>query len=119
MNWNQLTSTSQIDQIKKSSFDNPVLIFKHSTRCSISAMAENRLERSWVSSEIPTMELFHLDLIQYRDVSNYIADAFDVPHESPQVLIVFEGNCIYHNSHMGVSYHEIKRVFDGLTALSK
>lgn len=115
MNWNSLTATDQIDQIKTSSLNNPALIFKHSTRCSVSSMAENRLERSWNAEEIPSMDIYHLDLIQHRDISNYIAETFDVPHESPQVLIISDGQCIYHNSHMGIAYHEIKRVFDSLT----
>lgn len=114
MNWNQLTAKAQIDEIKASSSDQASLIFKHSTRCSVSAMAENRLERSWNADEIPTLDIYHLDLIQHRDVSDYIAHTFDVPHESPQVLIISDGKCIYHNSHMGIAYHEIKRVFDSL-----
>lgn len=115
MNWNHLTSQEQIDQIKASSSEKPALIFKHSTRCSVSSMAENRLERSWNPEEISGMNIYHLDLIQHRDISNYIASTFDVPHESPQVLIIADGACIYHNSHMGIAYHEIKRVFDSLT----
>ena len=115
MNWIALTSTDQIDQIKFSSSSQPILIFKHSTRCSISAMAENRLERAWVDEEIPSMETYHLDLIQHRNVSDYIASTFSIPHESPQVLIISDGQCIYHNSHMGIAYHEVKRIFDSLT----
>ncbi|SMD33803.1 bacillithiol system protein YtxJ [Reichenbachiella faecimaris] len=117
MNWNHLTAKDQIDQIKASSADKPVLIFKHSTRCSISAMAENRLERAWNTEEIPSMTIYHLDLIQHRDLSDEIAISFSVPHESPQVLIISDGVCVYHNSHMGIAYHEIKRVFDGLVTV--
>lgn len=116
MNWNHLTAKDQIDQIKISSANHPILIFKHSTRCSISAMAENRLERAWVAEEIPSMQLFHLDLIQFREISDHIVHSFNVAHESPQVLIISDGACIYHNSHMGISYHEVKRVFESLTA---
>ncbi|MEO9968125.1 MAG: bacillithiol system redox-active protein YtxJ [Reichenbachiella sp.] len=116
MNWNHLTSKDQIDQIKTGSANKPALIFKHSTRCSISAMAENRLERSWVEQEISSMDVYHLDLIRHRGLSDHIAQVFNIPHESPQVLIIFDGACIYHNSHMGIAYHEIKRVFESLTA---
>lgn len=116
MNWNHLTAKDQIDQIKLSSADKPVLLFKHSTRCSVSDMAENRLERAWNDEEMASLDIYHLDLIQHREVSDYIATAFDVPHESPQVLIISDGKCIYHNSHMGIAYHEIKRVFESLTA---
>lgn len=117
MNWNQLTAKDQIDQIKVDSAIKPVLIFKHSTRCSVSAMAENRLERSWNAEEVPNLDIYHLDLIQHRDISDYIATTFHVPHESPQVLIITDGKCIYHNSHMGIAYHEIKRVFDSLVTV--
>lgn len=117
MNWNHLTATDQIDQIKQESANKPILLFKHSTRCSISGMAENRLERAWDEEEIPTMDIYHLDLIRHRDISDYIASTFNVPHESPQVLIISDGHCIYHNSHMGIAYHEIKRVFESLTAV--
>lgn len=114
MNWKQLITPQQIEDIKLASQDRPILVFKHSTRCSISSMAENRLNRSWNDSEVANMECYHLDLIQHRDLSNLIALAFDVAHESPQILIISDGQCIYHNSHMGIAYHEIKRVYDGL-----
>jgi bacillithiol system protein YtxJ len=114
MNWNQLNTNDQIADIITASETHPILIFKHSTRCSISSMAESRLNRSWKPSEVSSMELYHLDLISYRDLSNEIATTFKVPHESPQILIISEGKCIYNNSHMGISFHEIKRVFDGL-----
>ena len=114
MNWKQLDTPQQIEEIKAASQNHPILIFKHSTRCSISSMAENRLNRAWNDSEIPTMELYHLDLIQYRGLSNQLAESFGVAHESPQILIIADGKCIYHNSHMGIAYHEVKRIYDGL-----
>ena len=115
MNWNKLNQIDQIDQIKASSKEQPVLIFKHSTRCSVSSMAENRLERAWNADEVPSISLFHLDLIQHRDISQALATTFDVAHESPQVLIIFNGTCVYHDSHMGISYQEIKKTVEGLS----
>ncbi len=112
MNWIELNQTNQLEQIKSESFNHPVLIFKHSTRCSISSMALNRLERSWNPQELEGLKIYYLDLIQYRPISNQVAEDFEVDHESPQVLIISDGKCAYHNSHMGISYHEVKRIFE-------
>jgi len=104
MNWIPLTELDQLDQIKKQSFDSPQVIFKHSTRCSISSMALNRLERETAPS---TADFYYLDLIKYRSISNAIAEQFDVYHESPQILVIKNGECIYDESHQGISMFEI------------
>ncbi|RYY50435.1 MAG: bacillithiol system redox-active protein YtxJ [Chitinophagaceae bacterium] len=104
MNWNSLTNVSQLEDIKQASFEVPQIIFKHSTRCSISSMAKNRLDRS----ESPSgMQFYYLDLIAHRDVSNKIAEDFSVEHESPQVLLIRNGKCVYDESHSGISMDEI------------
>jgi len=104
MNWIQLTDESQLDEIREKSRQQPVVIFKHSTRCSISAMAKNRLERE----QSPEGTLFYfLDLIRYRSISNKIAEIFQVHHESPQVLLIRDGECIYDESHNGINMDEI------------
>jgi len=104
MNWIPLTDNEKVSAIKEQSFNEPQLIFKHSTRCSISSMAKNRLDRS----EQPKGISFHyLDLINYRSISNNIAEVFDVAHESPQVLLIKNGECVYDESHSGISMDEI------------
>lgn len=104
MNWIHLTEITAIDQIIKDSFDKPQVIFKHSTRCSISSMALNRLERE----DAPDNTTFYyLDLIKHRDISNAIADKFNVYHESPQILIIKNGECVYDESHQGINMSEI------------
>jgi bacillithiol system protein YtxJ len=104
MNWISLTDMAQLDSINKNSFDTPQVIFKHSTRCSISSMALNRLERE----EAPAnTDFYYLDLIKYRDISNAIADQFNVYHESPQILVIKNGECIYDESHQGINMNEI------------
>lgn len=108
MNWNQLSSKATLEEIKSESFSHPVVIYKHSTRCSISSMALNRLERSWNPEEMEGTAIYFLDLIAHRDISNEIVQMFDVQHESPQVLLISSGKCVYHASHMGISYRELK-----------
>lgn len=107
MNWNKLEHISQIEQIKAESINQPVIIFKHSTRCSISAMVWDRLKRNWKSEDNKRLTPYYLDLIKYRDLSNFIAKEFGVYHESPQVIIVKDGQATYDISHMGINYQEI------------
>lgn len=108
MNWNRLDSIEIIDKIIEESKDKPVVIFKHSTSCSISSMALNRLERSWNESEMSEVKAYYLDLISYKDISNAVADRFEVMHQSPQVLLIKDGECVYDDSHMGISYQNLK-----------
>lgn len=104
MNWIALTTIEQIDTIKNQSTKVPQVIFKHSTSCSISRAAKNRLERA----EAPPDIVFHyLDLLAYRDVSNKVAEIFNVHHESPQVLLIKDSICVYDESHMGIQMDEI------------
>ncbi len=107
MNWKKLNSQQILEDIKKASFDQPVLLFKHSTRCSVSSMALNRLERAWKDAEMASVEPYYLDLIANRDISNKIAADFGVEHQSPQVLLIQNGECVFDASHMNISYNAI------------
>jgi bacillithiol system protein YtxJ len=113
MNWNKLDSIEIVDKIIEESKEKPVVIFKHSTSCSISAMALNRLERSWNENEMTEVKPYYLDLISYRNVSNAVAEKFGIMHQSPQVLLIKDGKSVYDDSHMGISYQNLK---SGVTA---
>jgi bacillithiol system protein YtxJ len=106
-NWKKLEDLAEIERIKKESEERTVLIFKHSTRCSISAMAWDRLKRNWKALDNEKISPYFLDLIRYREISNKLAKDFDVEHESPQVIIIKNGKSTYDNSHMGIDYNEI------------
>jgi len=107
MDWLSLTSEEQLNEIKSNS-SRPSVIFKHSTRCSISATALSRLERSWNKQEVDGIDFYFLDLLNHRPVSSKVEDIFGVQHQSPQVLVIQNGACIYNASHLGISYNEIK-----------
>jgi len=109
MEWQELKEEQQLDQIKDLSTGEPVVIFKHSTRCSISSTALNRLERSWKPEEVKGIKPYYLDLLSFRNISDKIEDEFNVRHESPQLLIIKNGSCVYHASHLGINYEEIKK----------
>lgn len=93
MKWEMLTSIQQFDDLLES--ENLFAIFKHSTRCSISSMAKNRLEKEW-KFDFP---IYYLDLLQHRDVSNYIASVSKIEHQSPQLIVFQSGETIYNASH--------------------
>ena len=104
MDWISLTSSAQLADIIEKSKHQPQLIFKHSTRCSISSMAKNRLERTTPPENI---DFYYLDLISYRELSTKIAEDFDVFHESPQVILIKNGECSYDVSHSGINMDDI------------
>lgn len=108
MNWIPLTDSSQLTEINLRS-DSPsvraVLVFKHSTRCSISSMALSRLESRWIDDAgIPA---YFLDLLSFRPLSNEIASMYAIEHQSPQVLLIRNGRCIYTASHSDIRAQDI------------
>ena len=105
MQWNPIIDSKQIEAIKAASFTKPQLILKHSTTCSTSKIALPRLERADTPNNIA---FYYLDLLNYRNISKEIAEGFDVSHESPQVLLIKNGNCVYDESHGGIQMEEIE-----------
>lgn len=104
MNWIELNTQAQLQQIVDA--EGYSVIFKHSTRCSVSSMAKRRFEQDW--EDIPEgTPVYYLDLISYRDISNAIATTFNIHHESPQLLLIKEGECIYESSHSEISVEEL------------
>ncbi|MCU0354647.1 MAG: bacillithiol system redox-active protein YtxJ [Cytophagales bacterium] len=107
MNWIHLTDEKQLQEIEEISHRQPVVVFKHSTRCSISGTALGRLERNWNTTEIRP---YYLDLLAYRPLSGQVAQAFGIEHQSPQLLLIRDGKCIYHASHWDINYAELMKV---------
>ena len=105
MDWTVLSDENELDEIIKRSESKPQVIFKHSIRCTISSVAKGRLERSRVP---PGADFNYLDLINYRNISNKIAQVFDIHHESPQILVIKKGICTYDESHMGINMGDIE-----------
>ena len=104
MNWKEFTNEDGLEAIKNKSNEKVQVIFKHSTRCSISTMAKSRLERA---TEPDGIDFNYLDLIAHRNISAKIADEFNVEHASPQVLIIKNGECIYDESHNAIRMDDI------------
>lgn len=104
MHWIHLTDEEQLKNIVNKSQERSQVIFKHSTRCSISSLALQRLQKAKQPEDI---DFYFLDLIAYRSLSNKVADIFKVEHESPQILLIRNGECIYDESHTGITMNGI------------
>ena len=107
MNWIDLKSEEDLNKLVEESYQDNigVAIFKHSTRCSISSVAKNRVSTFWdFNEELP---IYYLDLITYRALSSLIAEKFNVQHESPQLLVIKNDECIYNASHLSISVKEL------------
>lgn len=107
MEWNDLTDLKQLDTIIDESENTPVVIFKHSTRCSISRMALKNFEREY-AIEIEHAKPYFLDLLEHRDISNEIALRFEVVHQSPQLILIKNGKAVYTTSHSDIDAVELK-----------
>jgi bacillithiol system protein YtxJ len=99
--WKKLESLSQLDEVIAQSHATPQIIFKHSTRCIISKMVLSQFEENMAA--IPEQaNLLFLDLLNHRDISNTIAMQLGVHHESPQVVVIKNGQAVFHESHHSI-----------------
>lgn len=105
--WRQLTDLGQLNEIVDLSNEKTVLIFKHSIRCSISRFALKQFENEFDLEEKITP--YFLDLLNHRDVSNEIANRFDVFHQSPQILLIKNGKAIFSTSHSDIDAKFLER----------
>lgn len=109
--WRQLTDLGQLNEIIAESADKPVIIFKHSTRCSVSRMVLKQFEIEFDLHEKITP--YFLDLLEHRDISNEIASRFVVFHQSPQLIVIKDGNAIFNDSHGSIDAGKLEQ-FIGL-----
>ncbi|MEM0542485.1 bacillithiol system redox-active protein YtxJ [Flavobacterium sp. j3] len=107
ISWRVLTDLGQLNEIINESVTTPVVIFKHSTRCSVSRMALKQFENEFNLQTKVTP--YFLDLLEHRDVSNEIAELFQVMHQSPQLILIKNGVAIYSASHSDIEAEDLKR----------
>mgnify|MGYP005995706045 CR=1 FL=1 len=106
--WIPLTSLEQIKLIKEQSKKEPIAIFKHSTRCGISSMVIKRFVSSF-DEELKDLKVYYLDLLNYREISNEIGYEFQVLHQSPQLLVIKNGEAIAHASHYDIAQIDLRK----------
>lgn len=108
INWIPLTNMQQLEEIKSQSENEPIAIFKHSTRCGISSMVIKRFANSF-DEELKNYKVYYLDLLNYREISNEIAYTFQVLHQSPQLLVIKKGEVVSHASHYDIAQINLKK----------
>ena len=108
--WIDLNSMEQLDGIEKASENKTIAILKHSTRCGISRMVLRMFESDYDIDENEPIDLYFLDLIAYRDISNEIAERFNIRHESPQLIVIKNREVVHHSSHQAISANKLKEL---------
>ncbi|MAZ28619.1 MAG: bacillithiol system redox-active protein YtxJ [Cytophagaceae bacterium] len=105
--WSYLENVEQLDDVDTLSKSRDVLIFKHSTSCGISRMVLRQFEDDYSFDE-KMLKPYLLDLRKNRGVSNEVASRYGVIHESPQILLIRNGGCVYDTSHGAITVDKIK-----------
>ena len=108
LDWNYLESMEDLDNAEQISQEKTVILFKHSTRCSISRFVLKQFENTY---NIPAdkMAIYFLDLIEYRPISNEIANRFGVTHQSPQLIVLKDGKAVFDSSHESIDAAVLER----------
>ncbi len=107
----ELTDSAQLAEIDELSQQGPIVVFKHSTRCPISAMAWNRLQSAW-DRDLNDLPVYFLDLIAHRATSDAVSVHYGIQHESPQLLYIEDSKVVYQTSHNGINVNDIKEKFN-------
>jgi bacillithiol system protein YtxJ len=110
INWENLTSINQLQDIVKDSYEKNILIFKHSTRCIISKTVLRNFEDDATQDANEKIDFYFLDLIAHRGVSNENASRFHVEHQSPQILYISKGVCVFNTSHDDINFKNLERL---------
>ena len=111
LDWKRLTEMNQLNEIEVASSNKPVVIFKHSTRCGISRMVFNQFEAN-ANYDENAIDLYYLDLLAYRTISNEISERFQVYHQSPQLIVIKNGKVVHHSSHAEVVPSIVNRILE-------
>ncbi|MBZ9650818.1 bacillithiol system redox-active protein YtxJ [Psychroflexus montanilacus] len=106
--WRTLEDISQLDAVEKLSEEKLVVIFKHSVTCGISNMVWHQFQNE-IDFTNDHIEMLYLDLLAHRDVSNEITRRFQVLHQSPQILVIKNGEVLHHASHSAIRLSNIRQ----------
>lgn len=106
INIKELQNAEELDAALKTSMEKPVILFKHSNTCSISANAKQQVDR-FAMQEASDIEIYMVVVQTSRPVSNEIAERLGVKHESPQILLVKDGRSYWDCSHNMITQENI------------
>jgi bacillithiol system protein YtxJ len=109
MDWHEVTREAQVDQVIQQSQNKPQALLKHSTRCSISGIAKSRLEQA-IAQQSLEVDWHLLNVVKYRQLAQYVEEKLNVQHESPQLLVLVNGECVLDQDHMDIQLAEVAEV---------
>ena len=107
--WNVMQSIEEFKTLVEASENTPFFLFKHSGRCSISGMIKNKLETSFIEKNISEKQQYLLDVVRNRSISQHVAENTGIRHESPQMLVFKNQECVLHDSHYGITFDLIEK----------
>ncbi len=100
-----LETDAALEEALERSSQEPIVIFKHSTTCGISAGARRRMQ---ALTDDTDPRVYELVVQRSRALSQTVADTFGIRHESPQALVVRDRSVVYHTSHMSIQADRIR-----------
>ncbi|MGE8553283.1 MAG: bacillithiol system redox-active protein YtxJ [Chryseobacterium jejuense] len=104
--WQNIKSEEDLEKAIESSYQHKIAIFKHSTSCFISKTVLRNFEKEVENSD-QQVEVYFLDLLAHRPLSNKIAEDFGIRHESPQLIVIENGKPVNSASHQDISLSQI------------
>ncbi len=110
-----LSTTAELESALALSSVLPVVIFKHSPACGISAQAFESISE-WLAAKSPAADIFVLPVQSSRALSTALAEKFGIRHESPQALVIDHGQVVWHGSHHRATAGSIAAALDQLAA---
>lgn len=105
--WKYITSVEQLSELLHNVGEKPLLLFKHSTRCGVSSMVLRSFENEWSTGD-ELCDLYFIDLLNHRDVSNEIAVLTGIVHQSPQAIVIKGKEIIYDATHSNIDARSIQ-----------
>lgn len=112
----ELKTVEELDAFLSETAEKPALLFKHSTRCGISAAASGRLSKYLDSAPDTDPEMVMVKVVESRPVSNAVAEKLGVHHQSPQLILVQNGKAVWSTSHGGISGDAIAKALEEFAA---
>ncbi|WP_277585949.1 bacillithiol system redox-active protein YtxJ [Psychrobacillus antarcticus] len=104
-NYTEITSVDQWKKVLEQSNEKPLVVFKHSTTCPVSAHAYGEFS----SFEKP-VDRYLVKVIEHRQVSDEISDDLGIQHQSPQAFVIANGEVVWNASHWKITKKELDKV---------
>jgi bacillithiol system protein YtxJ len=95
----KINQIEEFDELIKSK--NKFFLLKHSLTCPVSHAAYQEYQK--FANELPNVPAFFLAVQDSRSMSNEIAERYQVKHESPQVILFYNNEVVWHASHWKIT----------------